>query len=155
MDVVDSLCPDSILGETDHLDAETPQQDPQRTRTRNSPCLQGGCMICNKPINHVRNLDVALNINHGPQVSPITTDRLAPANHAILFLTAVFQLAIQENDITEITAVNKLYAQTLESNLDFILYDRSDLRAIRQTALNILNSHVAASTPLPTSPPNG
>ena len=112
-------------------------------------------MICNMPINHIHNLDVALNSNHGPQILPITPDDLSPANHAILFLTAVFQLAIQENDITEITAVNKLYAQTLESNLDFILYDRSDLRAIRQTALNILNSHVAASTPLPTSPPNG
>ena len=96
-------------------------------------------------------LDLALNSNHGPQTSPITTDRQPPANYAILFLTA-FQLAIQEKDIAEITAINELYAQTLKSNLDFILYDRYDLRAIRQIAMNILNSHVTTTTPLPTSP---
>ena len=84
-------------------------------------------MICNTPLNHVRNLDVALNSNHGPQTSLITADRLLPANHAILFLIAAFQLAIQENDIIEITAINKLYAQTLESNLEFILYDHCRL----------------------------
>ena len=149
MDVVDSLRPDSILEETNHLEAETPRQDPQRTCTRNLPCLQWGCMICNTPINHVRNLDLALNTDHGPQASPIPTDRQPPPNHTILFLTTSFQLAIQENDIAEITAINKLYSQTLKSNLDFILYDRSNLRAIQQTALNLLNSHVAASTPLP------
>ena len=79
-------------------------------------------MICNTLINHVRNLAMALNSNHGPQTSLITTDPLPPANHAILFLTAAFQLAIQEKDIAEITAINELFAQTLKSNLDFILY---------------------------------
>ena len=107
------------------------------------------------PINHVCNLDVALNSNHGPQILPITPDDLSPANHAILFLTAAFKHPIQENNIVEITAINKLYAQTLKSNLDFILYDRSNLCATQQIAMNILNSHVAASTPLPTSPPKG
>ena len=81
--------------------------------------------------------------------------RPPPTNHAILLLTAVFQLAIQENNSVEITAINQLYAQTLQSNLDFILYDRSDLHANWQIAMNLLNSHVAASTPLPTSPSNG
>ena len=117
MDVVDSLRPDSILEETNHLEAETPRQDPQRTCTRNLPCLQWGCMICNTPINHVRNLDLALNTDHGPQASPIPTDHQPPPNHTILFLTTSFQLAIQENDIAEITAINKLYSQTLKSNL--------------------------------------
>ena len=54
-------------------------------------------MICNAPINHIRNLDVALNSDHGPQTSPITPDPPPPTNHAILLLTATFQLAIQEN----------------------------------------------------------
>ena len=112
-------------------------------------------MICNTPINHIRNLDVALNSDHGPQTSLITADLLPPANHAILFLTAAFKHPIQENNIVEITAINKLYAQTLKSNLDFILYDRSNLRATRQITMNILNSQAPASTPLPTSPPNG
>ena len=86
-------------------------------------------MICITPINHVRNLDVALDNNHGPRTSPTTTDRLPPVNHAILLLTDSFKLAIQDNNIAEITAINELYNQTLKSNLDFILYDRSDLRA--------------------------
>ena len=58
--------------------------------TSNLPCLQRGCMICNTLINHVRNLDMALNSNHVPQTSPITTDPLLPTNHTILFLTAAF-----------------------------------------------------------------
>ena len=69
MDVVHSLRPDSIHGETDHPAAETPRQDPQRLCTRNWPCLQQGCMICNTSINQVHNLDVALN---GSNASPTT-----------------------------------------------------------------------------------
>ena len=44
---------------------------------------------------------------------------------------------------------------TKPSNLDFILYGHSDLCATRQIAMNLLNSHIASSTPLPTSLPNG
>ena len=72
MDVLDSLRPDSILGDSDQLSTETPRQDPQRLCTRNSPCHQRGCMICITPINHVRNLDMALN---GSNASPITHTR--------------------------------------------------------------------------------
>ena len=111
-------------------------------------------MICNTTITHVLNLDVALNSDHGPQTSLITATCLPPTNHAILLLPATFQLAIQENYIDEITSINYLYNQTLKSNLDFILYDYSDLRATRQIAMNLLNSHIATSTPLPTSPPD-
>ena len=74
---------------------------------------------------------------------------------AILLLTATFQLAIQENNTEEITSINHLYNQNLKSNLDFILYDHSDLRATRHIAMNLRNSHIATSTPLPTSSPNG
>ena len=71
MDVANSLRPDSILGETDpdHPDTETSRQDPKRTCTRTSPCFQRECMLCNTPINHVHNLDVALN---GSNASPST-----------------------------------------------------------------------------------
>ena len=111
-------------------------------------------MICNTPINHIRNLDVALNRDHGTQTSRTTTARPPPTNQTILLLTTAFQLAIQENDIDEVTSINHLYNQTLKSNLDFILYDRSNLHATRKIAMNLLNSNIAASTLLPTSPPN-
>ena len=62
---------------------------------------------------------------------------------------------IQANDIKELTAINESFIQSLKSNLEFLLYDRSNLRAIRQIAMNVLNSHVATSTPLSTSQPNG
>ena len=109
-------------------------------------------MICNTPINHIRNLDVALNSDHGPQTSPITADRPMPIDHAIVLLTKAFQFAIQDNAMDELKSLNDSY---LQSNLEFLLYDRSELLATRQIALNILNSHVAASNPLPTSPPKG
>ena len=112
-------------------------------------------MICITPINHVRNLDMALNNDHNPRTSPTTADCPPPADHAILLLTKAFRFAIQANDIKELTAINESYIQSLKSNLEFLLYDRSNLRAIRQIAMNVLNSHVATSTPLTTSQPNG
>ena len=112
-------------------------------------------MICITPINHVRNLDMALNNDHNFRTSPTNADRPPPADHAILLLTKAFRFTIQANDIQELTAINESYIQSLQSNLEFLLYDRSVLRAIRQIALNILNSQVATSTPLPTSPTNG
>ena len=125
MDVVNSLRPDSILRETDDLVPETPSENVHQKFALPSQ----GCMICITPINHVPNLDMALDNDHDTGTSPITTNCSPPANHAILLLTDAFQRAIQENDIAKITAINELYNQTLKSNLDFILYDRSDLRA--------------------------
>ena len=46
------------------------------------------------------------------------------------------------------TSINYLYNQTLKSNLVFILYDRSNLRATRQIAMNLVNSYIPTSTPL-------
>ena len=42
----------------------------------------------------------------------------------------------------------------LQSNVEFYLYDHSNLNATWQTAMNLLNFHIYPSTPLPTSPPN-
>ena len=43
----------------------------------------------------------------------------------------------------------------MKSNLDFLRYDRSDLIDLHLTAVSLLDSHTAANTPLPPSPPNG
>ena len=67
-----------------------------------------------------------------PQTSPTTTDHHQPAaKHATQILTAMFQIAIQEN-IFELTAIDHLYNQNpaiLQSNLEFYLYDHSNLNA--------------------------
>ena len=112
-------------------------------------------MICITPINHVRNLDRALNNNNNPRTSLITADRPLPADHAIVLLTKAFQFAIQENATDELKPLNESYLQSMKSNPELLLYDCSELRTTKQIALNILYSHIAASTPLPASPPNG
>ena len=53
----------------------------------------------------------------------------------------MFQDAIQEQDIFELTTTNNQYTQAMNSNPDFTLYDRSN-----KTAMQILNS------PLPPPP---
>ena len=115
MDVVNSLRPDSILRETDDLVAETPSENVHQKFALPSQ----GCMICITPINHVPNLDMALDNDHDTGTSPITTNCSPPANHAILLLNDAFQLAIQENNIAAITAINKLYNQTLNPTWTF------------------------------------
>ena len=120
MDIPSSLHQDSIHGVTD-LDPETPYQDPKKTCTRNSPCLQQGCMICSTPNNHIRNLNVAMNGSNASPTSPATSDRpQPPINHPILILTTRFQDAIQENDIFELTYVD--YQYTKPWNLTWISY---------------------------------
>ena len=102
------------------------------------------------PITHIRNLDVALNGSNASPTSPTIADRpQPPINHPILTLTAAFLDAIQENNIFELTAIYHLYKQSLKSNLDFFLYDRSNLQAAHNTAMQLLNSYIAASAPLP------
>ena len=82
------------------------------------------------PITHIRNLDVALNGSKASLTTPTTADRpQPPINHHILNLTAMFQDAIQENDIFYLTAVNNQNTQVMSSNPDFALYDSSNLRA--------------------------
>ena len=53
----------------------------------------------------------------------------------------------------KIRSLNDSYLQSMKTH-EFLIYDCSVLRNIRQIAMNILNSHYAASTPLPASPPN-
>ena len=51
-----------------------------------------------------------------------------PPNHLIMRLTAMFKNAIQDNDIFELEGTMKLYTLAFASNLDFALYNCSDLR---------------------------
>ena len=99
-------------------------------------------MICSTPTNQVRNLDVALNSDYAP-TSPINPTRPLLIDHPIVLLTSTFQLAIQQNDINELTNVNHLYNHTMKFNIDCLLYDRTDLYAARQTPMNLLNTHIA------------
>ena len=111
-------------------------------------------MICSTRINHVRNLDMAMNNSNAPQTSLTTANSpQLPINHLILTLTTALQDAIQENDIIELTAIDHLYRQTLKDNLDFFLYDHSNLRTAYVTVKQLINSQITGSTPLPASLP--
>ena len=56
MDLVKSLQQEFIHGVSEPTNTETPLQELQETCTRNSPCLQQGCLICGTLIEHIRNL---------------------------------------------------------------------------------------------------
>ena len=60
-----------------------------------------------------------------------------------------------ENDIFELTATNSQYTPPVNSDLDFMLYDDFNLHSAHKLTLQIINSNIAASTPLPPSLPNG
>ena len=98
---------DSIHGVT-NLDPETPRQDPQKICTRNSPCLQQGCIICSTRNNHIRNLDVALSCSNSTPTSLIIPNRpQLPTNHHILTLTVY--------DHSNLHVTHKLAMQILNS----------------------------------------
>ena len=112
-------------------------------------------MICSTLNTHIRNLDVALkDINASPTSQTIANRPQPLINHHISTLTAMFQDAIQENDIFELTTANDQYTQAMSYNPDFSLYDCSNLCIVHKITMQILNSHAPASTPLPVSPPN-
>ncbi len=56
---------------------------------------------------HPQPLNVALNSSNASSTSPTTADGpQPPTNHAILLPTAMFNIAIQEKDIDELTDIN-------------------------------------------------
>ena len=92
-----------------------------------------------------------------PTTSPTsTTTNLPPPppNHPIRLLTTVFNSAIQQNDTEALTNLRNLYNHTMRTNLEFCFYDLNDLNPARTTANQLINSLMAASTPLPDSQPN-
>ena len=58
------------------------------------------------------------------------------------------------NNVQELEDINHLYRQILKSSMDILLYDCSTLCATQLTTMNILDSHIARTIPLPTSPPS-
>ena len=127
--------------------------------------MQQGCSTCSTPTNHVRNLSDALDdvtsaatvanahastivLANASRVEPASTNPPAtkpqpPPDHIIVHLTEMFRDAIQDNDLNELDAAMKLHDIALASNLDFLKYDRSDLRTARKHAKQILNSNSA------------
>ena len=106
-------------------------------------CLVFNRDVCSTLITQVCNLDMG----HW-------TAALQPRPIRPLSTSLNHQNAIQMNNFQELKDINHLYSQTLSSSMEFLLYDCSALRAIRLTAMNILDSHIAKSTPLHASPPN-
>ena len=168
-DIASSLHQDSIHG-VNNLDPETPHQDPQKTCTRNASCLQQGFMICSTLNTHICNLDVASPtsptianrsqppINH-PQL-PINHPQ-PPINHPqplithpILILTTAFQEPSRRTTSSNWPLSTTSTPRAMKSNLDFFLYDHSNLCAVHKIAMQILNSHVPTSIPLPAPPPS-
>ena len=59
-------------------------QNPSSWALQSMHCCLQGCIICNTPTNHLRNLDVDLNIGNTTSTSTLSS----PANHYILHLTS-------------------------------------------------------------------
>ena len=104
-------------------------------------------------INNVRNLDEVLNNDNNPRTLLTTTDRSPPHDHAIVNLTNSFRFSLREKALDDIQPLNEFYLESLKPNPEFHQYDCSKLRPTRQAALKLLNSYIAASTPLTASPP--
>ena len=73
-----------------------------------------------------------------------------PPNHPILLLSIAFKNAIKENRIYALKALSKQFIHQLETNLEFITYDHSDLATCYQTAEDIINSLSTTTAENPT-----
>ena len=140
-----------------HQDGDTsatPLQEPQKTCTRNTPCNLQGCMICRTPTNHVRNLEDALGTTEDAPASPSSNAHLQlPVHNTIRILTNAFSQAIQLQNINHLSSLVNQYKHQLDTELELFEHDLSVLDAYNSTAKDIINSHTALSTPLPSSPP--
>ena len=90
-------------------------------------------MICRTPTNHVRNLDVALSNNDA------IPDTLTTPMHS--------NMQLERTKSHTLNALSKQFIHQMETNLEFFIYDHSDLKASYQTAVNIINSHTTISKP--------
>ena len=130
----------------------TPLQD-QRICTRQSPCNEKECPICDIPgseIHHTQDLTEALGNTPSPKVPK--PEPPAPPDHIISDLVDDFQLAIFNNNIgiLEIT-LNQL---KLASNtcIDFSKFDRPELFSLMNTTKNIIASTTQPPTPTAQQP---
>ena len=158
---MDSEYPSSDIGDANT--PETPLPGTQKTCLRTVPCMQSECLAptCSIPKNHVRDLTDAMDdvievtTVTKPTASPANIVRTSskprpPADHVIVTLTEMFLDAIQDDDLYELQAAMNLHDLAINSNLEFSKYDRTDLRAARNQAKQILAS-VAPQAPPPSA----
>ena len=147
MDIVNSLCQDSILGDSDPLTTETPRQDPQRSCTRTSPRLQQGYLFCITPINHVHKIDMALNGSNASLINHIRNSDVdlnnLPTDHLLWYLFFQFQGVLQEEDTEEMaymlndTQVKDLITLCLANDDQFIGVEESERNFMKQLLTNL------------------
>ena len=140
---------DPVLGT---INPESPQQEPQKTCTRNKPCCMQGCLLCHSYSTHICNLEADLDCSNASSTPTTTDEPDPPPDHPIRRLNNALQLAIQKNNVNELKAFTKLYNTNLESNLEFCFYNHSIIQTTYLTTMKILDSHTAINTPLPSSP---
>ena len=104
------------------------------------------CIICLTPTNHVRDLNEEIGTNDSMPNLPTSSGLPPPPNHAILILTNAFKIAIKENRIHILKGLSKQFLHQFDTNLEFFIYDHSDLEACYQTANDIINSHTTITT---------
>ena len=136
-----------------NTDTETPRQEPPRTCTRTSPHLQQGYMglnrymFCITPINHVHNLDMALNSSNASLINYIRNSDVdlknLPTNHLLWYLFFQFQEVLHEEDIEEMsymidcTKVNDLIALCSTNDDQFIGVVESERNFMKQLLTNL------------------
>ena len=101
-------------------------------------------MICPTPTNHVRNLDEELNIDESNSTPPPPVDLpQPPPDHLISMLTLRLQTLIQQNNVGLLKSTVKLLEKSMESNVDFVMYDCSAIDTAWKAASDILASHAS------------
>ena len=108
------------------------------------------CTICPTPTNHVRDLTEEMGTDDPMPNHPTSSDLPPPPNHPILLLSKAFKNAIKENRIYALKALSKQFIHQLETNLEFVTYDHSDLATCYQTAEDIINSLSTTTAENPT-----
>jgi len=113
------------------------------------------CTICPTPTNHVRDLTEEMGTDDPMPNLPTSSGLPPPPNHAILILTNAFKIAIKENRIHTLKGLSKQFLHQLDTNLEFFMYNHSDLEACYQTANDIINSlsTTTADPPTPVQQP--
>ena len=109
--------------------------------------------MCPTPTNHVRNLDGELDLDESNSTSPPPSDLTqTPPDHLISMFTRRLHTLIQQNNIELLKSTIKLLQKSIESNVDFCVYDCSAFDAAWKATSDFLASHasVSSSTPDPT-----
>ena len=131
----------------------TPLQD-QRICTRQSPCNEKECPICDIPgseTHHIQDLTEAWVTHPAPKFPNLGPP--APLNHIIHKLVDGFHEAIDSNDISGIKLVLNRLIITGTTCTNFQKYNHTELTSLKITAEKILASTIQPSpTPIAQQP---